>query len=173
MRRTVALALTLVLLAPALARAHDHQPPDARVSVGEATQKGTLFQSCWWRAMGEPNYYFFICIDGFMDWPRRMVVAPGSTATVRFDKAAEPTEIQLHRWRRVDPDYGIPQGRAREVPFTLAPVLEGEETVAWEATFTVPERLGHHYVTAFGIWADEEGTEQPQDAAWTFHLRAR
>lgn len=172
MKRIVLVALALVLLAPSLARAHDHQPPEATLMVGGSSQAGNLFQSCWWRAMGEPNYYFFICIDGFFDWPRRIVVEPGSTVLLRFDTEVEPDEIQLDRWRKVG-ENGIPEGKRHQVPFTLAPVVENGVTVAWEAQLTVPPRLGHHYMTAFGIWPDQEGSGQPQDAAWTFHLRAR
>jgi len=173
MRKLVLVALVLVLLAPVSVRAHDHEPPTVRLSTGDVGQKGAHFASCWWRAIGEPNYYYFICIDSIFAWPRAKQAETGATASVRFNKPAPPEEVVLDRWRRVDPDHGIPRGRARSVPFTLTPVVTDGVTTAWEATFTLPQRAGHMYLSPFAVWPDEEGTEQRQDASWLLHLRLR
>jgi hypothetical protein len=68
--------------------------------------------------------------------------------------------------------FGFPKGNGSEVQHMLLPTFSSG-ALAWEAVFRLPEKEGHYYLQAFGVWTDQEGSFSDQDALWSFHLKLR
>ena len=170
---SLAAALSLVSLVAALpAIAHDHEPPRSVLHQRSTEQRGKLGTYCWvYPDENQEGGYIQQCIDARVAWPRAKPGLPGRMARVRFHSAVQPDDLSIAFWRRLD-DNDNPVGEGKTLESTLEPYLNDTgETVAWDLVFRLPARGRHLYLHAAGYWPDQDGSEAPQDASWTYHLK--
>ncbi len=171
----VALAALAAFAKAPPAEAHDHRPPQAVLMKGtKELQVGYLRAYCWtYPADGET---IRTCRDEGPDWPAVDRVAPGTKLRVRVFKTQRPEagSFGVLAYPRVD-QLGYEAGKARNIPVSLKPVVEGGKTAAWDAIFYVNRPDSHYYLYAGGEWEDAVwGSEMdPQDAWWNFHVKTR
>jgi hypothetical protein len=169
----VGLVVAITALVATAAWAHDHKPPKSVLRVQGEKQVGILGTYCWTSPGDEPDTYNMLCIDAIPSWPRAVKADPGRTTKVRFNSSTKPDDLSIAYWKRVDAN-GSPQGEATTLETTLEPVMNAEgETVAWRLVFKLPESGRHLYLHAAGYWQDQDGSGNPQDASWTYHVRLR
>ncbi|HEX2267061.1 MAG TPA: hypothetical protein VHI97_02505 [Actinomycetota bacterium] len=153
--------------APAVA--HDHEPPrTALLANGETLQRGRHWSGCW--TTGFPDGTFVTgCGDGFPQFPKVDVVAPGTRVTIRILKSQRPRDLVIYAWKKTD-RYGFVSGSPEELSYKRRRVrLPGG--VAWDFSFATSDPRRHYYVSVTGVWRDEEGAEEMQDASYAFHVR--
>jgi hypothetical protein len=149
--------------------AHDHEPPrTALLANGERLQRGVHWQGCWVRQ--EPDGTVVGgCADGFPHFPRVDVVQPGTQVTIRILKSKRPRELQIYAWKKTD-RYGFVVGSPQELDYKRRRVRL-PDGVAWDFSFVLSNAPRHYYLSLSGVWRDEEGTGEWQDASWGFHVR--
>lgn len=153
--------------APAVA--HDHEPPrTALLANGETLQRGRHWSGCW--TTGFPDGTFVTgCGDGFPQFPRVDVLQPGTRVTIRILKSQRPKDISIYAWKRTD-RYGLVAGNAQELSYKRRRVRL-PDGVVWDFSFTLSDAPRHYYLSVTGVWRDQEGTGEMQDASYAFHVR--
>ncbi|MEA2434528.1 MAG: hypothetical protein QOG54_1985 [Actinomycetota bacterium] len=170
---SIALSAALVILTTVSAWAHDHKPPRSFLSVQRAEQRGILGTYCWIAPGTEPDSYTQQCIDAIPTWPRAVRATPGKETRVRFNSPTQPDDLSIAYWRHID-ENGGPKGEATTLDATLEPIEDANgAVVAWQLVFKLPDRGRHMYLHAAGYWQDQDGSGNPQDASWTYHVRLR
>jgi hypothetical protein len=169
MRRTVILFATLaatLFLVAGTAYSDDFQPPTTVLMKGtQELQMGRLGSYCWPTASG------FGCSDTFISrYPAADLVRAGSRLHIRINKAQRPETFNLYAARKVNERGWMV--RPRQLNVSLQPLVEGGQTVAWDAFFYVNRPGRHYYIRAEGFWDDAAGGQQG-DASWTFHVKTR
>jgi hypothetical protein len=182
MKRSVlftVVAAAVLLGIPALAE--DHQPPTVMLRVGERQQAGNTSSGIWTTPIdpppgAPPGQY---CGARIWDpapypFPKALRVPPGTVrALIEFQKAQAPEQLSINGWTVVTED-GQRRG-PRSFAYSLRPLEEGAQVVAWVADFTFRAKK-HLYLDVSAEWTDQEGmgcAGNRQYATWNFHVKNR
>ncbi|MDP8957087.1 MAG: hypothetical protein M3N24_09045 [Actinomycetota bacterium] len=94
---------------------------------------------------------------------------PRTEIRIRIFKRQRPRDVRIEAWKRVD-RHGMVVGDVEELPYKRRKVRLSDGA-AWDFTFTALDARRHYYVSVTGVWRDEEGSGELQDASWGFHVR--
>ena len=184
MRRTsllVAATIAAVLIHGVPAEGDDHLPPDVTLRVGERQQVGRSSSGYWASPIAPPQGAPPGTYCGAWTWdpapypyPSALRVPRGDVrARIVFQKTHRPESVSIRGWTVVE-ESGERRG-PRSIGYSLHPVQEGDQAVAWIADVTLRVRK-HLYLDVSAEWSDQEGmgcSGQRQTATWNFHVRAR
>jgi hypothetical protein len=149
--------------------AHDHEPPrTALLANGETLQRGRHWSGCWTTRFPDGTYATG-CADGFPHFPKVDVVQTGTRVTIRILKSQRPKDLLIYAWKKTD-RYGFVVGDPQELGYRRQRVRLSDG-VAWDFSLTLSDSPRHYYLSVTGVWRDDEGTRQMQDASYAFHVR--
>lgn len=153
--------------APAFA--HDHVTPQTvLLANGETLQRGRHWSGCWTTRFPDGTFATG-CRDGFPQFPKVDVVEPATRVTIRILKSQRPADLLIEAWRKTD-RYGFVTGTGENLTYKRRRVRLADG-VAWDFSFTVLAPRRHYYLLVTGLWRDQEGASEMQDASWALHIQ--
>jgi len=160
-----------VALASPPVGAHDHEPPSVVMKHRALSQRGRLVSSCWTKAAGFPGLFVTEFDGSSYVWPERIDIQERARVGLTIGKSAPPMQTDLRYWRRVDAE-GRPKGFGVQFECQFRP-RQVDGKLVYVAFFRLPESRGDFFLRMVGRWQDLEGSDELQDATWTFRLRIR
>jgi hypothetical protein len=167
----VALVGVATTFQPPPAQAHDHRIPETVLQKGaRELQVGLKVIDSNWSYPTTDDECVHVNATYVYRFPEEDRVAAGSKLRVRILKIHKPDSFSVTAYHRLDSD-GLPSGDGRQLRSTLRPVVQGGETVAWDAIFFVNGSDRHYFLIAEGHWQDQQENCGAQWAHWSFHVR--
>lgn len=173
--RSLAALVTMMGILPVLGAAssvgaHDHEPPIAVFRQSrDRVQEGRLGSSCWTRKKPNGTFERYCGTTGW-NWPDHRSIVSGNRSRIRVFKRQAPSDFKVSIWRRIT-ENDRPVGEPNEPRLETRRVVTPRSKVRHDIIFRLPEGTRDLFIRAVGYWRDTEGSNQVQDAAWTFRLR--
>ena len=156
-------AAAAVVMLHDTAAASDHKPPRVVLRLASTVQQGLLRSYCW--STGSLIGLSTNCSHASWRFPPKR--NGKAIPVLHFYKMVPPDKLTLWTWAKLTRG-GEPAGKRRTIGYRLVPSLSGAG-LTWQAELGRNiGRAGPVFLSAVGVWREEEGCCHEQQAIWNF-----